>query len=71
MSTFRSFDSRKSLTKLSKLWNRKTTIIAAFSVMAILLHLTMRFGFHLSPGMNRIPLLATLIIGGVPMIHDL
>lgn len=57
MSTFRSFDSRKSLTKLSKLWNRKTTIIAAFSVMAIL--------------MNRIPLLATLIIGGVPMIHDL
>ena len=58
MSTFRSFDSRKSLTKLSKLWNRKTTIIAAFSVMAIL--------------MNRIPLLATLIIGGVPkVIHDL
>lgn len=59
------------LQKLSKLWNRKTTIIAAFSVMAILLHLTMRFGFHLSPGMNRIPLLATLIIGGVPMIYDL
>lgn len=54
-----------------ELWNRRTTIIAAFSVIAIFLHLVLRFGFHLTPSMNRIPLIATLVIGGIPMIFDL
>jgi heavy metal translocating P-type ATPase len=54
-----------------RLWNRRTTIIAAFSLSAILLHLILRFGLHLVPSWNRIPLLATLVIGGLPMIFDL
>jgi heavy metal translocating P-type ATPase len=54
-----------------QVWNRRTTIIAAFSVIAILLHLLLRFGFNLDPSWNRIPLIATLIIGGIPLICDL
>ena len=54
-----------------ELWNRRTTVIAAFSVIAILFHLVMRFGFQLAPSLNQIPLLVTLAIGGLPMIFDL
>ena len=54
-----------------RLWNRRTTIIAAFSLTAILLHVVLRFGFHLAPSWNRVPLLVTLVIGGLPMIFDL
>lgn len=53
------------------LWQRKTTIIAALSIVAILLHLVLRFGFHSAPGTYRIPLLATLILGGLPLLYDL
>ncbi len=63
--------SKPTLTPLLRLWNRRTTIIAAFSLTAILLHLVLRFGFHLTADWNRIPLLATLVIGGLPLIFDL
>ena len=53
------------------LWHRKTTIIAAFSIAAIFVHLVLRFGFHTSPGTNQIPLLATLVLGGLPLLYDL
>ena len=56
---------------MSQLWSRRTTIIAVFSVCAISFHLILRFGFHIAPGLNRIPLLATLVIGGIPMVCDL
>ena len=55
----------------SGLWQRKTTIIAAFSIVAILLHLVLRFGFHTTPGTYQIPLLATLALGGLPLLYDL
>lgn len=55
----------------SGLWNRKTTVIAALSILAIFLHLVLRFGFHTAPGTSRIPLLATLILGGLPLLFDL
>ena len=55
----------------SRLWHRKTTVIAAFSIVAILLHLVLRFGFHTSPGIYQIPLLATLVLGGLPLLFDL
>ncbi len=55
----------------SSLWRRKTTIIAAFSIAAILVHLVLRFGFHTTPGTYQIPLLATLIFGGLPLLYDL
>ncbi|MGA2556573.1 MAG: heavy metal translocating P-type ATPase [Verrucomicrobiota bacterium] len=53
------------------MWHRKTTVIAAFSIAAILLHLTLRFGFHSAPGTSQIPLLATLVLGGAPLLYDL
>jgi heavy metal translocating P-type ATPase len=55
----------------SGLWHRKTTVIAALSIMAILLHLLLRFGFHTTPGPYQIPLLATLALGGLPLLYDL
>ena len=55
----------------SALWRRKTTVIAAFSIVAIFLHLVLHFGFHTTPGIYQIPLLATLALGGLPLLYDL
>lgn len=49
----------------------KTTVIAALSVAAILAHLALRFGFRASPSTSRIPLLITLVLGGLPLLYDL
>jgi heavy metal translocating P-type ATPase len=51
--------------------NNKTTIIATFSVIAIAIHLLLRFGLKVDPAWNRIPLLATLALGGTPLVYDL
>ena len=53
------------------LWNRKTALIAAFSILAIALHLVLRFAFHASPDIAQIPLLATLALGGAPLLYEL
>ncbi len=37
------------------LWHRKTTVIAALSIVAILLHLVLRFGLYTTPGTCQIP----------------
>jgi len=55
----------------SALWHRKSTVIAALSIVGILWHLVLRFGFHSPPAVGRIPLLATLVIGGLPLLYDL
>ena len=55
----------------SSLWHRKSTVIAAFSVVAILLHLLLRFGFQMESAAHRIPLLVTLVLGGLPLLYDL
>jgi heavy metal translocating P-type ATPase len=52
-------------------WRYKTTVIAALSVAAIILHLALRFGFHTIPGIYRSPLLVTLALGGLPLLYDL
>jgi heavy metal translocating P-type ATPase len=52
-------------------WLRKTTIIAALSVAAIVAHLALRFGVRASPATSQIPLLVALAIGGVPLLFDL
>ena len=54
---------------LIKIWSRRTSVIASFSVAAILLHLILRFGLH-SRG-AEIPLLATLTLGGTPLVYEL
>jgi heavy metal translocating P-type ATPase len=51
-------------------WHHKTTIIAALSLAAILLHLVLRFGFQAAPGTARMPLLAALAFG-LPLLYDL
>jgi len=58
-------------TSLATLWHRKTTVIAALAVIGIAVHLILRFGYETAPEIHRIPLLATLIIGGLPMLYDL
>ena len=54
----------------SGLWRRKTTIITAFSIAAILVHLVLRFGLRATPGTYQFPLLATLVLGGLPLLYD-
>ena len=39
----------------SGLWLRKTTVIAALSIAAILLHLVLRFAVHTTAGTYQIP----------------
>ena len=54
-----------------RIWQRKSTVIAALSIIGIVLHLVLRFGLHATPEHYLIPLLATLILGGLPMLYDL
>jgi len=55
----------------SGLWQRKTTVIAALSIAGILLHLVLRLGLRTAPETYHLPLLATLVVGGLPLLHDL
>ncbi len=55
----------------SNLWHRKSTIIAAFSLIAIGLHWVLRFGFKMDPWAHRLPLFFTLALGGLPQLYDL
>jgi heavy metal translocating P-type ATPase len=50
---------------------RRTSVIAAFSCVAILAHLVLRFALRASPGVSQIPLLAALVFGGVPLVYEL
>ena len=56
---------------LSGLWQRKTTVIAALSIAGILLHLVLRLGLRTAPETYHLPLLATLVVGGLPLLYDL
>jgi heavy metal translocating P-type ATPase len=55
----------------SGLCQRKTAVIAALSIVAIFLHLTLRFAFRAPPSTYQVPLLATLVLGGLPLLYDL
>ena len=55
----------------SGLRRHKTTLIAAFSIAAILLHLALRFGVRTTTATNQMPLLVTLALGGLPLLYDL
>ncbi len=55
----------------ARLWSRKSAILAALSIAGIATHLTLRFGLHAEPATYRAPLLATLIVGGLPMLYEL
>jgi heavy metal translocating P-type ATPase len=59
------------ISTVARFWHRKTPVIAALSIAAIVLHLVQRFGFSSSPGTYQVPLLATLVLGGLPLLYDL
>src|ERR1700730_13024091 len=61
----------RSWESMGAVWRRKTSVIAVFSVAAIILHLILRFGFRTSPGPFQIPLLAVLVFGGIPLVYEL
>ena len=48
-----------------------TTVIADLSLGSILTFLALRFVLHANPTIARIPLPATLAVGGVPLVHQL
>ena len=56
---------------IAALWQRKTTVIAGFAIVAILLHLVLRFAFRTTAEIYQIPLLATLVLGGLPLLYEL
>ena len=59
------------ISTVARFWHRKTPVIAALSIAAIVWHLVLRFGFSSSPGTYQVPLLATLVLGGLPLLYDL
>ena len=55
----------------ARLWQRKSAIIAGLATAGIATHLALRFAFNAGPPAYRLPLLATLVVGGLPMLYDL
>ncbi|MEP7308018.1 MAG: heavy metal translocating P-type ATPase [Acidobacteriota bacterium] len=55
----------------ARFFHRKTTVIAVGAVVGILVHLILRFAFQATPATYQLPLLATLAIGGLPLLDDL
>ncbi len=49
----------------------RETLIAAFTLLAILLHLALRYALHCPPLHSNLPLFAALLIGGIPMVWAL
>jgi heavy metal translocating P-type ATPase len=49
----------------------KETYIACFTLVAILLHLVLRYAAGVGPGRALLPLMAALIVGGVPLVYEL
>src|SRR3974390_1089570 len=47
------------------------TLIAAFTLLAIVLHLAFLYILHLPPLTSNLPLFIALLIGGIPMVWTL
>ncbi|MEO7192407.1 MAG: heavy metal translocating P-type ATPase [Vicinamibacterales bacterium] len=52
-------------------WQTRDALIAALAVVAIALHLLLRYGLAASPRASSIPLLVTLVAGGLPLVVTL
>ena len=57
--------------KISKIWQHKSAIIAVLSILAIVSYLVLRYGFQTSSEIYQIPLLTTLVLGGLPLLISL
>lgn len=53
------------------IWQRRDSIIAAFSLLAILAYLILHFGVNASDTISHIPLYAALLFGGAPLVIEL
>jgi heavy metal translocating P-type ATPase len=49
----------------------KETLIAGFTLVAMVLHLALKYGFHFPTPQTYLPLFVALLIGGVPMVWEL
>lgn len=56
---------------LGALRRRRSSIIAIFSFLGIAAHLLLRFAIHSDEALSRLPLLAVLVAGGLPMLYEL
>lgn len=56
---------------LTRLWEKKEIPIAILAIVGITLHLVMRFATDASQADAAIPLLFTLVLGGLPLTIDL
>lgn len=55
----------------SNFGRHKSAVVATLAIAGIVAHIVMRYGLRLPAENYRIPLLATLILGGLPMLYDL
>ena len=55
----------------ARLWQRKSSVIAVVAVVCLVIFLTLRFGLRTAPADYNIPLLVTLVLGGLPLLYDL
>jgi heavy metal translocating P-type ATPase len=51
--------------------SRRQSVIAVFTIAAIILNLVLRFGFHTLASTYDRPLYAALIFGGIPLVYEL
>ena len=51
--------------------SRKNAVITVFSIAAILVHLVLRTSGHTSVMVRQLPLIATLLFGGIPLVWEL
>jgi cation transport ATPase len=56
---------------MTAVWQRRTTVIAVVAVLAISVHLLLRFAFRARAAAYDVPLLVTLAIGGIPLVYEL
>ena len=51
--------------------SRKQGAIAALAILAVVVHLLLRYGMHSSAATHELPLLVALVLGGGPLVWDL
>jgi heavy metal translocating P-type ATPase len=56
---------------MTAVWRRRTTVIAVVAVLAISVHLLLRFAFRARAAAYDVPLLVILAIGGIPLVYEL
>jgi heavy metal translocating P-type ATPase len=56
---------------LHRLWNRRYSFVAVFTVIGISVHITLRYGSPSGADFEEIPLLTVLAVGGVPLTLEL